>query len=390
MENEERFQELLQLYLDNRASNEEISELAILSEKTQDETILSVFEQVWEGAGKGEVVLISDEARTMLTAILKTKQPGAVVRLLPVKKLVYSIAAAAVIALGVFVFYKFVYNSKQQPEIAQQQPPVQDVSPGGNRAVLMLADGKTIMLDSAVNGLLAEQGNGKVLKTPDGIRYQAGSAAEILYNTIQTPRGGEYHVVLSDGTEVWLNASSSLRYPTRFDGKERKVELKGEGYFEVAHNPSSPFKVNVNGKEEVEVMGTHFNINAYSDEETINTTLLEGKVKVTAADSKFLSPGQQAKLFTNGKVSVEESVNTDEVIAWKNGQFYFESADLKTILRQVQRWYDIEIVYEAAVSNRKYFAIISRKSTLTEVLKALQANDIKYRIEGKQLIVQGG
>ncbi len=395
MRKEERINILLLLYLNGTITTSETVELASLTKEVDENVLQEALEQAWLLTEERKALFTEEEAATMLQGILQVQTKKNLVVSLFSKKWWYAASAAAVLLAGFFVIYKFA-GTEAKPSVAQQPNSTlqQDVKPGGNRAVLMLADGSEIVLDSASNGLLAEQGNGKVMKTKEGLRYQAGTSDEELYNTIQTPHGGEYHVVLSDGTQVWLNASSSFRFPIRFTGKERSVELEGEGYFEVAKNTSQPFKVSVAGKGEVEVLGTHFNVNAYEDEDRIKTTLLEGSVKFSVLKGQETSvtmmPGQQSQLSSDGKLQLVNDVNMEEAVAWKNGQFYFESADLKTILRQFKRWYDVEVVYEATVSNRKYFAIISKKSTLLEVLKALQANDIKYRIEGKKLIVLAG
>jgi ferric-dicitrate binding protein FerR (iron transport regulator) len=192
---------------------------------------------------------------------------------------------------------------------------------------------------------------------------------------------------LPDGTTVWVNASSSIKYPTAFTGKKREVEITGEAYFQIAKNPGQPFIVRVNGME-VQALGTQFNINSYSDEASVSTTLIEGSVKVTSDNAGvILGPGQQSQL-KNGRLRLIKNVNTEEITSWKEGLFHFESADLKTILRQFSRWYDVDVVYEGEIKNRKFFGIVNRSSTLLNVLEMLKDNDIVFRIEGKKLIVK--
>ena len=202
-------------------------------------------------------------------------------------------------------------------------------------------------------------------------------------------------MVLADGSKVWLNAASSLRFPATFTGSERKVELTGEGYFEVAKNAAMPFKVDVAGKGEVEVLGTHFNINAYEDEATINTTLLEGKIKLTATDSRLpahdswlLSPGQQAQLSANGGISLNRNPDTEEVMAWKNGKFHFgEAADIQTIMRQIARWYDVQVEYKGKVTEH-IGGTISRNVNVSKVLEMLEmTGTVNFWVNGKKVTV---
>ncbi len=210
---------------------------------------------------------------------------------------------------------------------------------------------------------------------------------------MSTPRGGQYSLILPDGSKVWLNAISSIRYPTAFKNSERNVEITGEAYFEVAKDPLHPFKVSVRSalsKEntEVEVLGTHFNINAYSDEPLTNTTLLEGSVKVTrAAGSVMIKPGQQAQISNDGIINLVPDVNIAEVMAWKDGHFIFRDTDLKTIMRQIMRWYDVEVKYEGNVPPRYFTADISRNKTLSGVLKILELSNIHFKLEGRTLTV---
>lgn len=266
----------------------------------------------------------------------------------------------------------------------------QDVAPGGNRAVLTLANGTTVVLDSAQNGIVAQQGATHVVKLANGqIAYNVtGTAATSMeFNTMITPRGGQYQVTLPDGTRVWLNAASSLKYPVCFNGPERKVDLTGEAYFEVAADVQHPFKVLTNDME-IQVLGTHFNVMAYTDEKNINTTLLEGAVKIVRGEAgHVLHPGQQAILDKQTTMVQLKNADIQQVVAWKNGYFQFDGADLPALLRQIARWYDLDIIYEGAVPDHEFVGRISRNSHLSSVLKALQLSDIHFRIDGKKLIV---
>lgn len=260
-----------------------------------------------------------------------------------------------------------------------------DTIPARERAVLKLASGEEILLDSAHGRISSQQFNA----SNDSGRLQYGlnnKAPE--YHTLSTPRGAQYQLQLPDGTEVWMNAASSITYPTAFTGSHREVTITGEAYLEVARNKDLPFRVKAGGML-IDVTGTHFNINTYTNEPILTTTLLEGGVNVSSNSSKvMLHPGEQSQLNAEGQLSVKKDVNTGEIIAWKNGQFHFESADLETILRQLSRWYDVDVHYEGLIPNEQFFMIIKRTSSLSAVLKALQANNVQFSIEGKKLTVK--
>lgn len=270
-----------------------------------------------------------------------------------------------------------------------------DIAPGGNKAILTLANGKQVILTGAKNGTIAQQGAVVINKTADGrIVYNSSQkstsdeAKLIAYNTMTTPRGGQYWVVLPDGSRVLLNAASSLTYPTIFSGNERKVELTGEAYFEVAHNAAKPFRV-YSKSQTVEVLGTHFNINTYDDEPAVKTTLLEGKVKVTSAaknQSRILQPGQQA--FLNPLAFNISNVDVEEATAWKNGLFVFESNDIQQIMRIVSRWYDVDVAYSGILPADKFTGSVSRFSNVSEVLNTLQlTRKVHFKVEGKKITV---
>lgn len=298
-------------------------------------------------------------------------------------------------------FY-IVSNKEKQAVVAQKinQYYGDDVLPGGDKARLELADGSVLILEKVSNGSLQQQGGTQVVKQDGQLVYNAAQGnhpSEILYNKISTPKGGQYQVILPDGSKVWLNAGSSLRFPAAFTGKERQVELTGEAYFEIAKltNPSPsgggrvrvPFKVKTYDVS-VEVLGTHFNVMAYADEESINTTLLEGSVKVsqlTTHNSQLLKPGQQAEVNETIKVF---SVDTEESVAWKNGFFQFNGADIKTVMGQIERWYDVEIDYKGKVPLKHFTGIISRNNNVSKVLDMLELTGaVKFEIRGKRISV---
>lgn len=306
-----------------------------------------------------------------------------------------NIAAAIVfLIIGASVIY---LSQNKQPEkvvaasINNTSKP-KLILPGGNKATLTLANGEVVSLDDANNGKISSQGNSDVVKLKSGLLayQQANQANQAIavasINILSTPRGGQYQVELPDGSKVWLNSYSSLKYPTFFSGKERVVELTGEGYFEVAKNKNMPFKIKVNNME-VAVLGTHFNIMAYSNESTVNTTLLEGSVKVTTpTSSKTITPGEQAKLSANGALNV---VNADleETVAWKNGFFQFSSADMQTVIRQINRWYDVDIIYNGNI-DAHFTGTISRSVEADKVLKKLQLTGaFKFEIKNKQVFI---
>jgi len=263
-----------------------------------------------------------------------------------------------------------------------------DIPPGGNAATLTLGDGRTILLDSARNGALAQQGNSNLIKLANGqVVYNTTNErpAEVLYNTISTPRGGQYEVILPDGSKVWLNAASSLRFPTSFTGRQRAVEITGEAYLEVTKNKTMPFVVKTGGVS-VAVLGTSLNIMAYRDEKTIKTTLINGSVRVSQNDqSVLLSPGQQAEV--GNKVRVVSGIDMEEVLSWKDGIFKFNSADIETVMRSIARWYNVEIKYEGKISGNRLTALIKRDSYVSDVLQILETSGYHFAVEGKTITV---
>jgi ferric-dicitrate binding protein FerR (iron transport regulator) len=331
---------------------------------------------------------------------LKNDMRDAIFSQLPVQPITRSlfsyvkwVAAVLIAGLGVGLYY-YKTTPPAQTDTAKIIP--NDIAPGGNKATLTLSDGTIVALDDVAHGKVASQGNAVVRKSEDGlITYNAGKPAAgntVAYNTIATPRGGKYSVVLSDGTRVWLNAATSIKYPAVFSGSERKVELSGEAYFEVAKNAALPFRV-VSNSQVIEVLGTHFNINAYSEEGLTSSTLLEGSIKVSsAAQNVTLKPGQQAVTARTSSaeqaIQINDHVNIEEVIAWKNDMFQFEYADIKTVMNQIGRWYDVDIVYEGKIPSDHYKGKVSRDANVSQVLNILKASGINFKIEGKKIIVK--
>ena len=300
----------------------------------------------------------------------------------------YAAAALIVLAMGIYWWERGSHGENaKQPVMA-----VTDIGPGSSGAVLTLADGTEVVLDSLGNGVVANE-HGSTVRLRDGqLDYDPSETAtgSIVYNIMRTPKGRQFSITLPDGTKVWLNAASSLKYPTSFTGTERRVELTGEGYFEVAPDKRKPFFVKAGDGAEIKVLGTKFNVNAYHDEPGTNTTLLEGHVRVNnleTGEPAVLQPGQQAQL-SERKTTINNTPDIEKVMAWKNGRFNFEGADLKETMRQLERWYNIEVVYEGAVPDVRFFGKMSRKVNLSTVLTALKGFGLKFRFtEDGKLIV---
>jgi transmembrane sensor len=304
-----------------------------------------------------------------------------------------AVAALVLLIAGKAVLFFLPASPSKRKAMDPGQPTsyAHDLPPGRNNAILTLADGHTITLDSAANGGLAQQGNTKVIKLNGQIAYtktgsaQAGEA--ILLNTISTARGNQYELILSDGSKVWLNAASSLRFPTAFSGKERRVEVTGEAYFEIAKNPAMPFKVQA-GSGEIDVLGTHFNINAYTDEPSIKTTLLEGAVAIKKETAlQMLTPGQQAEFSPNGGIALPKNVDVTQETAWKDGFFWFNNTDIHSLMRQVSRWYDVEVEFQGNIADDGFTGKVPRSLPLSKLLNVLEQFELHFQIEGKKIIV---
>jgi ferric-dicitrate binding protein FerR (iron transport regulator) len=303
-----------------------------------------------------------------------------------------SIAACFLLMLAGLVHFHLKTVTPKKSGLAFKKLLKNDAAPGGDKALLTLSDGRQIVLNDAKNGVITSQGHTKINKEKNNqLVYDASPSqvnSPVVYNTISTPKGGQFQIVLSDGSKVWLNAASSIKFPTVFSKSARLVTISGEVYFEVAKNAHQPFKV-VAGKQTVEVLGTHFNINAYDDERSIKTTLVEGSVKVSAgAETSILKPAQQSAISRNGSDAIQiKAVDTENVLAWTTGNFEFEKAEVSDIMRQAARWYDITVKYEGAVSPRRFTGSISRNVNLSELLKMLKYTGVNFKIEGKTLIV---
>ncbi|TFF37759.1 FecR family protein [Mucilaginibacter psychrotolerans] len=306
----------------------------------------------------------------------------------PVRRLWPRIAAAASILLMITSGAYFMIRKPLSSQITGAV--VTDFRPGGNKAVLILDNGQQIQLNNAPNGRLATQGAASVSKDSDGLlAYNAAKTANTIpgLNTLITPRGGQYHVILSDGTQVWLNSASSIKYPTTFEEADRTVDVTGEAYFEVAHNAEKPFKVRSRGQL-VTVLGTHFDVNTYADEPATRTTLLEGRVRIEAGlKSITIKPGQQA-VYADDKLIVNQA-DIDDAIAWKNGMFRFNEESLESIMRKISRWYNVNVYYENdEVRGTVYTGIITHFDNVSKVLRMLElTKKVKFKITGDKIIV---
>jgi transmembrane sensor len=389
---EERIPYLFDRYIGDSASVEELEELKLfLSDHSYEETARNHLLNVLRATEP-----MSDSSEDRLQAVLRKikeeptleKPPEPYSRRLPDLRRWWAVAA---VFLGAAVAL-WVVTRRMEPTsaVAHREQSVHDRAPGRNVAVLTLSDGSSITLDSAHNGLLTQQGNSSITKSGDGaLAYrQAGGAKTVaVYNMLSTPRGGQYRLLLPDGSQVWLNAASSISYPTAFTDSERSVTITGEAYFEIAPNAAMPFRVRINtpqGQKAVQVLGTHFNVKAYGDETTVTTTLLEGSVRL---EGTVLKPGEQGQ-WRDGTMYVDPHANIEEAIAWKNGLFHFEGADLAEVMRQISRWYDVDVVFRGKIPEAHFEGEIPRNSNLTEVFKILQLSNVHFTVEDKKVIVE--
>lgn len=387
--NNNRLSELINRYCKGLLTDLELKELAGLLEQAPDDEVSPLLEDIWNNQ-KGEVFFENTTREKMLSRLVPAEDSAEkVVSISGSKRLFVKLAAAAVILLllGAGVFFLLGGKDNKIAQAEHKKVLVNDIAPGGDRAVLTLADGRQIILDSAANGAVTEQGGMKIVKLNGQLAYnQESGTTEVLYNTVSTPKGGQYQLVLADGSKVWLNAASSLRFPTAFKGADRTVELSGEGYFEVSHDAAKPFHVKVNNMD-VKVLGTHFNINGYNDEPTIKTTLLEGKVIVTEGNKYVnLNPGQQAVVNEGQNIRIVHNVDLDAVVAWKNGQIYFEGADVAEIMKQISRWYNVDAGYNGNPQLAHLSGKVSRNLNLSEVIKVLEESGIVVKMENRKLI----
>ena len=380
---------LLSRFNNGTATQDELRELEALLADPQTSELLH---ELWEKIPEDARIFEEEKSEKMLATIVERNKTAAkIITLRRNKTRALLVAATVLLVVTGSLFLRPDGPSKEAPAMTAQHKAENTGIPGTDKAVLVLDDGSTITLDNTTNGTISTQGATSVSKANGQVIYALNDTPEeattIVYNTLKIPRGGQYQLVLADGTKVWMNASSSLHFPTAFSGSERIVELTGEAYFEVAKDASRPFSVKVNGVA-VNVLGTHFNVMAYENEEAMAITLLEGAVNVTKDKDKVsLRPGQQALIKTGASLKVINNVNLDETIAWKNGYFQLDHTTLAVLMRQVERWYNVDVAYEGKIPNRQFGGKIPRKSDIKDVIKILEESKVYSRIEGNKIII---
>jgi ferric-dicitrate binding protein FerR (iron transport regulator) len=374
------FLTLLDKYINGQATSQEIG---LLEEYYKRLDALSQLEHSEKEEEAVRQVMLQN-INSRIAADQETEQQ--VRQLRPRRSFLKWYAAASIVFILSAGSYFFLHKEKPTQQIAQ----LRDIAPGKNTATLTLANGQKIILSNASTGQIAKQAGVNINKTANGqVVYTIAENNDVeanQFNTLSTAKGETYKVNLPDGTQVWLNAASSLTYPARFTGTDRKVTLAGEGYFEVAKDKAHPFKV-ATDQQEVTVLGTHFNVNAYKNESATKTTLLEGSVKVSSGNNnQIIKPGQQATLNSNS-IKVQD-IDTELATAWKNNKFIFDGDDIQYILRMVERWYNVEIEYRGPISKEKFYGAVSRYENVSEVLKTLDYDGkVHLKIEGRKIIV---
>jgi len=392
---------LFEQYEKDTASEAELDELfAMLDSEADREALLAYFEKSMREAVP-EVLADFEKWRPVIAKIVAAQSETPALRR---KNRWWRYAAAAAITLlvGVGVYYVAFYRKETATIVENTIPPAGDVpAPATTKAFVTLADGSRIVLDSVANGALATQGNAQLVKLADGrIAYQ-GTGGEVVYNTLTNPRGSKVvNLVLADGSTVWLNAASSITYPASFTGNAREVHITGEAYFEVAaasgllpggKKGKLPFIVR-KGHMQVQVLGTRFNVNAYDNENNIKVTLLEGSVQVSSTQAgkpETLRPGEEAAIYPNGTLKVVGNVDTARTMAWKNGYFDFNNADLPVMMRQLERWYDISVTYQGEMPRIIFKGQMDRNVQLTDVIRFLNIFNIKASLQGRTLTITG-
>lgn len=393
----EQLEGLYHKYVQNQCTPEElealVNELGSETMSEDEAAVTRLFDATWDNPE-----VFPDKYKLPDLSLPKANDyETPIIKMDPLKRRWVRIAAASIFLLTGAAAYWFLVRTPKTDHVPVDKPfVIKDISPGGNKAVLTLADHSTIVLDSATSGKLAQQGGTAIIKSKDGrLEYRPAGGeggATISYNMLNTPRGGQYELVLPDGSKVWLNAASSIRYPTAFVGTSRQVDITGEAYFEIAKDAHRPFTVRVGSpageKGEVRVLGTQFNVNAYSDEPVVRTTLLEGAVRVTkGAAAATLKPGEQAELGQSGAFRLIPDADVDQTMAWKNGQFILKEADIRTVMRQIERWYDVEVVFDDDIRD-KFYVDMSRNTNVSNVFRILESTGlVHFRIDGKKIIV---
>jgi transmembrane sensor len=392
----DHIRQLLDKCFNKTATEAELDEvLALLDASEHEEGIVPLLKKDWENP---QQVFSGNEVEKLANSILseigyqEPVAPGIHKRNYNIRSR-WWMAASVILLLTVGTW---LWISRNPVSTSKEVSAIPDVPPGHTGAILTLADGRQIVLDSIGNGIIASQegssvqlNNGKVIYAPSDIVQ-----GETVYNTMSTPRGRQFQIQLPDGTRAWLNAESSIRFPTNFTGGFRDITITGEVYLEVAKKAAMPFRVNIGKAARIEVLGTSFNVNAYENEATINTTLLNGSVRIVQTgvkDGTMLKPGEQGQIANApanaATINVLTDVDTDKVMAWKNGAFNFEGLGLREVLRQLERWYDIRVVYKAGTSDLKYRGGMDRNVKFSDILEVFREMGVKYEWDGKTLTI---
>lgn len=392
-EQNDRIAYLLDVYTSKKATAQEEQELVEwMHEASEDDELRNHAQLLWEQYKPG----VDFSYVNWEQMFNRTIQSQKVFSIAPLPKrsaqlrLRIAVAASFIIAVSIATYFVFFNKTQPSADLAEHKVPGDVKAPETNKAMITLEDGSIVYLDNVGNGQLALQGNIKLVKLGNGqIAYETVNGeriTEMKYNTLSNPRGSKViDMILSDGSHVWLNAGSSLTFPIAFIGNQRTVSITGEAYFEVAHDDNKLFKV-TKGNMEVTVLGTHFNVNAYEDESSVNVTLLEGAVNVSNGKIKEqLKPGQQAQM--GNTFEVLNDVDLNSTMAWKNGLFSFKATSLEEMMRQLARWYDVTVKYEGEIPNRSFGGKIHRDANISEVLKILEESKVNYRINNKEIII---
>lgn len=380
--------QLIGKYQKNALSESERKVLLELTEKQNDPTLVQTLELMLAEEQAEDAQVDQKRLRRTLQTVLDSDKPSRAKRRFPIQWLGYAAAVLLIAGMGIFI-WKHIDLASMSGDPGRVY--TQDIGPGGERATLTLSDGSTIRLDATGDGILATQQGSQLRKNSGKLIYTpSGKGSELpVYNTLRTPKGGIYQLYLPDGTRVLLNAASSIRYPVMFSADQRKVQVSGEVYFEVASMPDKPFIVQIDEHNTIQVLGTHFNVKAYPGEPAMTTTLLEGKINLRSyGKSKLLRPGQQARAA--GKTLSVRDIGAGgvaSVMAWKDGRFNFQDADLQEIMRQLARWYDIEVVYQGEIPQLEFIGEIQRTLPLSEVLKGLEMSGVHFRMEKDRRLV---
>jgi len=389
----DRLKYLIEQYVSNSSSPEEIQELFNWIKKSNDDVLIKAkIEELFSSYDNKEVLPDVDWESVYLN-IISAPDLRKKTRILP--RVAIAALITGVLLSGMFFLF---FNKKATDGPDQGFVFTEDIkAPETNKAIITLGDGSVVYLDSIASGAFVIQGDVKITKLPNGqISYESVSDMQgfvnPVYNTLFNPKGSEIiNLTLNDGSKVWLNSGSSISYPVVFSGAERKVQITGEAYFEVTHDLKKAFIVEKDDME-VQVLGTNFNINAYDDEDDIKVTLLEGSVKIeNGLESKVITPGQQVIIKENAEMLVRNSVNLEAVIAWKNGRFVFEEENIQSVMRQISRWYNVEVTYEGEVTNEKFVGVISRSryQNISKILDLFEKTGIvKFSIDGEKVTVK--